>query len=146
MQALLLPGDDLVAPWNVESWFPDQESNLRPLHCGAVSSPLDHQRSPCLILCCCCLVTKSCPTLQPHGLQHTRLPCPSPSPWVCSNSCPLSQWCHPTISSSVAFSSSCPQSFPASGLFQSVGSSHQVVKVFELQHQSFQWIFWVDFL
>ena len=53
----------------------------------------------------------------PHGLQHARLPCPSPSPWVCSNSCPLSQWFHPTISSSVTPFSSCPQSFPASGSF-----------------------------
>ena len=56
-------------------------------------------------------------SLQPHGLQHTRLPCPSLSLWVCSNSCPLSQWCHPTISSSVAPFSSCPQSFPASESF-----------------------------
>ena len=56
-------------------------------------------------------------SLWPHGLQHTRLPCPSPSPGVCSNSCPLSQWCHPTISSSVVPFSSCPQSFPASGSF-----------------------------
>ena len=54
-------------------------------------------------------------SLWPHGLQHTRLPCLSLSPGVCSNSCTLSQWCHPTISSSVAPSSSCPQSFPASG-------------------------------
>ena len=54
-------------------------------------------------------------SLQPHGLQHTRLPCPSLSPRVCSNSCPLSQWCHPTISSSVVPFSSCPQWFPASG-------------------------------
>ena len=62
----------------------------------------------------CCLITKSCPTLLwPHGLQHTRLPSPSPSPWVCSNSGPLSQWCHPSILSSVALFSSCPQSFPA---------------------------------
>ena len=52
--------------------------------------------------------------LRPHGLQHTRLPCPSLSPGVCSNSCPLSQWCHPIISSSVTTFSSCPQSFPAS--------------------------------
>ena len=58
-------------------------------------------------------VTQSCPTLQPHGLQHTRLPCPSPSPGACSNSCPLSQWCHPTILSSVV-PFSCLQSFPAS--------------------------------
>ena len=52
-----------------------------------------------------------------HGLQHTRLPCPSPSPRVCSNSWPLNQWCHPTISSSVIPFSSHLQSFPASGSF-----------------------------
>ena len=56
-------------------------------------------------------------SLQPHGLQHTRLPCPSPSPGACLNWCPSSQWCHPTISSSVIFFSSCLQSFPASGSF-----------------------------
>ena len=50
-------------------------------------------------LCCHCSVTKLCLTLQPHGLQHTRLPCPSPFPGVCSDSCALSRWCHPTISS-----------------------------------------------
>ena len=55
-------------------------------------------------------------SLQPHGLQHARLPCPSPTPGACSNSCP-SQWCHPTISSSVIPFSSCPQFFPASGSF-----------------------------
>ena len=55
--------------------------------------------------------------LQPHGLQHARLPCPSPSPRACSNSCPLSQWYHPTVSSSVVPFSSCLQSFPASGSF-----------------------------
>ena len=54
--------------------------------------------------------------LSPHGLKHARLPCPSPSPWVCSNSCPLSWWCHPTITSSAPFSS-CLQSFPVSGSF-----------------------------
>ena len=53
-------------------------------------------------------------SLWPHGLQHARLSCPSPSPKACSNSCPLSQWCHPTISSSVIPFSSCLQSFPAS--------------------------------
>ena len=53
-------------------------------------------------------------SLQPHGLQHTRFPCPSPSPGVCSNSCPLSQWCYVTISSSAIPFSSCPQSLPAS--------------------------------
>ena len=55
--------------------------------------------------------------LQPHGLQHTRPPCPSPTPGVYSNSCPLSWWCHPTMSSSVVPFSSCLQSFPASGSF-----------------------------
>ena len=56
-------------------------------------------------------------SLQPHGLQHARLPCPSPSPGACSNSCPLSQWCHPVISSSVVPVSTSLQSFPASGSF-----------------------------
>ena len=51
-----------------------------------------------------------------HGLQHARPPCPSPTPGACSNSCPSSRWCHPTISSSVVLFSSCLQSFPASGL------------------------------
>ena len=55
--------------------------------------------------------------LQPHGLQHARLPCPWVSPGVCSNSCRFSQWCHPTISSSVVPFSFCPPSFPASGSF-----------------------------
>ena len=78
----------------------------------------------------------------PHGLQHARLPRPSLFPRVCSNSCPLSLWCHPTISSPVAPFSSCPQSFPVSGFFQWAGFLHQVAKVLELQlqHQSFQWI------
>ena len=62
----------------------------------------------------CSVVSDS---LQPHGLQHTRPPCPSPTPRVYSNSCPLSQWCHSAISSSV-IPLSCPQSFPASGSFQ----------------------------
>ena len=57
-------------------------------------------------------------SLQPHGLQHTRPPCPSPTPGVYSNSSPLSRWCHPTISSSVIPFSSCLQSFLASGSFQ----------------------------
>ena len=61
-------------------------------------------------------------SLQPHGLQHT---CPSLLPTVCSNSCPLSWWCYPTISSSATPFSFCLQSFPASGSFQWVGSSHR---------------------
>ena len=66
----------------------------------------------------CCSVSQSCPTLQPRGLHHARLPCPSPSLGACTNSCPLSRWCLPTISSSVVPFSSCLQSFPASVSFQ----------------------------
>ena len=62
----------------------------------------------------CSVVSSS---LQPHESQHARPPCPSPTPGVHSNSCPLSWWCHPTISSSVVPFSSCPQSFPASWSF-----------------------------
>ena len=63
-------------------------------------------------------VAQSCPTLWHHGLQHTRPPCPSQTPGVYPNSCPLSRWCHPTISSSVIPFSSRPQSSPALGSFQ----------------------------
>ena len=66
---------------------------------------------------CCCSVAQSCLTLWPHGLHHARCPCPSPSPGACTNSCPLSQWCHPTILSSVIPFSFCLQSFLISGSF-----------------------------
>ena len=87
------------------------------------------------IYSCCSVVSDS---LRLHGLQHARLPCPLPSPRACSNSCPLSQWCHPTISSSV-IPFSCPQSFlasesfPVSQLFtsdgQSIGASASVLSM-----------------
>ena len=63
-------------------------------------------------------VAQCCLTLQPHGPQHARPPCPSPTPGVYLDSCPSSRWCHPAISSSVIPFSSCLQSFPASGSFQ----------------------------
>ena len=69
-------------------------------------------------------VAQSCPTLRPHGLQHARLPCPSPTPRAYSNSCPLSWCCHPTISSSVIPISSRLQSFPASGSFSNESVPH----------------------
>ena len=85
-------------------------------------------------------------SLRPHGLQHANPPCPSTTSRVYSNSCPLSWWCHPTISSSVIPFFIHLQFFPASGLFKWVSSSHQVAKVLEFQHQSFQRIFRTDFL
>ena len=68
-----------------------------------------------LLLFICQVMSDS---LQPHELQHSTLPCPSLSPGVCSDFCLWSQWCHPTVSSSVIPFSSCPQSFPASGSLQ----------------------------
>ena len=81
------------------------------------------------------------------GLEHARLPCLSPTPGVYSNSCPSSRWCHPTISSSVIPFSPTFNLTRHQGLFQWVGSLHQMTKVLELQlqHQSFQWIFRTDF-
>ena len=73
-----------------------------------------------LLLFSCSVMSDS---LQPQGLQHTRLPCPSPSPRACPNSCPLSQWCRPTISSSVPFSS-CLQIFPRIRAFSNESALH----------------------
>ena len=108
--------------------------------------PMDH--FCCLVLAwhlCYVVQLHSLVSLQPHGLQHARLPCPSLSPGVCPNSSPLSQGCHRTISSSVAPFSFYLQSFPASGSFltsrlftsggQNIGASASV----------FLWIF-MDFL
>jgi len=94
-------------------------------------------------------------SLWPHGLQHTRPPCPPPTPGVYSNSCPLSQWCHPTISSSVIPFSSCLQSFPVSGSFpmsqlftwggQSIGvSASASVLLMNTQGWSLGWIGWIS--
>ena len=87
-------------------------------------------------------------SLWSHGLQHTRLPCPSPSPGACSNSCPLSQWYQPTISFSVVPFSSCLQSFPAPGsfpmswLFESGGQSIRVSALASVLPMNIQgWIF-----
>ena len=89
-------------------------------------------------------------SLQPSGLQHARLPCPSPSPRVCPNLRPWSRRCHPNISTS-ALSPPFPSVLNLSqhqGVFQWVSSLHHVAKVLELQlqHQSFQWIFWLIFI
>ena len=85
-------------------------------------------------------------SLQLHGLQHARSPCPSPE--VCPSSCLLHWWCNPTISSSVPRSPPVLNLFRHQDLFQWVSSSYQVTKILELQlqHQSFHWVFRVDFL
>ena len=109
----------------------------RAAWCGRCDSVIYNQFSHSVV----------CDSLRHHGLQHTRLPCPSPTLGACPNSCPSSWWCHPTILSSVVPLSSCLLSFLI-GLFQWVSSSHQVAKVLELQlhHWTFHWILRTDFL
>ena len=90
-------------PSNIKNWIYLQKMkqfNLHLIYISSVQSPV---------------VSNS---LRPHELQSARPPCPSPIPGVYPNSCPLSEWCHPTTSSSVIPFSSCPQSFPAPGSFQ----------------------------
>ena len=88
-------------------------------------------------------------SLWPHGLRHARLPCPPLTPRACSNSCPLSWWCHPTNLILCCLLLFLPNRiFCSISLFQRVSSSHQVTEVleFQLQRQSFQWIFRTDFI
>ena len=99
-------------------------------------------------------VTQLCQTLWLHGLQHARLPCPWPTPRACSNSCPLSQWCHPTISSSVIPFSSCLQSYPVSGFFprsqffasggKSIGASASVLLMNTQDWFPLGWTGWIS--
>ena len=93
-------------------------------------------------------------SLRPHEPQHTRPPCPSPTPGVYPNSCPLCRWCHPTISSSVIPFSSCLQSFPASGSFlrsqlfasggQSIGASASVLSMNTQDSSPLGWTGWIS--
>ena len=93
-------------------------------------------------------------SLRPHESQHARPPCSSPTPGVYSNSCPLSRWCHPAISSSVIPFSSCPQSLPASGTFpmsqlftwggQSIGISASVLPVNIQDWSPLGWTGWIS--
>ena len=87
------------------------------LFCSSLDLSLGVEWARDGICLCCCSVTKSCPTSRLHGLQHTRLLCPSPSPGVCPSSFLINQWCHPNISSCVTLFSFCLQSSPASGSF-----------------------------
>ena len=113
----------LLCPWDfsgkntgagyhflLQGIFPTHGSNPGLPHCKSIPYYLSHQFSSVQSL--------SCVSLQPHRLQHARIPCPSPTLGDCSNSCPSSQWCHPTVSSSVVpFSPHHLRSFPASGPF-----------------------------
>ena len=125
---LFLVQDDSVSPFSQCTFFPPaiQRSTSRGSHFHTFSS----------VQFSCSVVSNS---LRPHGLQHSRLPCPSPTPGVYPNSCPLSRWCHPTISSPIVPFFSRLQSFPASGSFQmsqlfTWGGQRLE---FQLQHQSF---------
>ena len=105
-QTIYLLSSKSLVPWPGIKTVPSASQVQSLNHGPPVESPVQSSRS---------VVSAS---LQPHGLKHTRLPCPPPTPGACSNSCPSSWWCHPTISSSVVSFSSCLQPFPASGYFQ----------------------------
>ena len=117
---ILSPEDIMARVLSVE--FSSYQSKLQPSLCNCLINNgsefngklefLVHSNS---VQFSCLVVSNS---LRPHGLQHARLPCPSPTPGAYSNSHPSSRWCHPTILSSVVPFSSCLQSFPASGSFQ----------------------------
>ena len=106
--------------------------------CSSLMFMFQNQRASNIQLQFSCSVISD--SLRPHELQHSRPPCSSPTPGVHPNPRPLRQWCHPINSSSVIPFFSCPQSFPAKGLFKRVSSSHQLAKVleFQFQHHSFQ--------
>ena len=130
-----------VTPWTclLQGIFPTQGLNLCLL-CSLHSETMSSVKFSCSVVF---------DYLWPHGLHHsTRPPCPSPTIGVYSNSWPLSQWCHPAISSSVVPFSSALNLSQHPGLFKWVRSSHQMAKVlaFQLQHQSFQWTLRTDLL
>ena len=122
------PGIKLASPaiylWT--AWEASLSGLLKPCRVRTLVSGVKPHSVMHILLFCHSVMSDS---LWPHGLQHARLPCPSSSPRVCSNSCPLSQWCHPTVSSSVVPFSSCLRSSPELGsflmsqLFASVGQS-----------------------
>ena len=125
-----------------------------PFHCFPQSTPLSVKKAETSVQLSCPVVSDS---LQSHESQHAGPPCPSPTPGVCSNSCSLSQWCHPAISSSVVPFSFCPQSLPASGSFpvsqffasggQSIGVSAST-SVLPMNTQDWcplEWTGWISF-
>ena len=154
---------DYCGPWNspgqntvvdslplLQGIFPTQGSNPGLLHCRQILYQLSHKGSLKWefqsVQFSHSVVSDS---LWPRGLHPARLPCPSPTPGTCANSCTLGQWCHLTISSSV-ISLSCPHSFPASlslpvSQFFISGGQSQLTGA-QLQHQFFQWIFRTELL
>ena len=123
-------GQDWVSEqWTTISSQPQTSSVLRFKVCSFIFK-LQTQWGNISVHFSCSVMSDS---LWPLGLQHTRLPCLSPTPGACSNSYPSSQWCHPTTSSSVTPFPSCLQSSQHQGLFQWVSSSHQVAKLSKLQ-------------
>ena len=123
-------------PMNIQDWFPLEWTGWISLQSKGLSRVFSNTISS--VQFSHSVVSNS---LRPHESQHTRPPCPSPTPRVYSDSCPSSRWCHLAISSSVIPFSSCPNPSHHQGLFQRVNSSHKVAKVleFQLQHQTFQW-------
>ena len=125
---LMIPGSQLIT---LSAWVQKASSGLTFTMLFVCPCDLCDFTRPCQFSSVQSSVAAD--SLQPHGLQHARPPCPSPTPGACSNSCPLSHWCHPTISSSVVPFSSFLQSLPASGSFlmsqffttggQSIGAS-----------------------
>ena len=121
-------------PWDntptfTHTWTPRLEPTFFPLSQGCIPKLPSHA----VIMLIFFVQSVMSNPLQPHELRHARLPCPSPSPRVCSNSCPLSWWCHPTISSSSSPSPPAPNPFQHHSLFQWVNSLPEVAKVLELQ-------------
>ena len=136
----------------------DIQSEIGELITGWGSGLTTPNRTPNSICCCCCCcsITVLSDSLQHHGLQHAWLPCPSPTPRAYSNSCPLSQWCYPAISSSFVPFFSCPQPLSTSGSFpmsqhfawggQNIGvSASGSVLAMNTQHWSpLGWICWIS--
>ena len=119
------PGNSCLGWWKCKQLFFASKAHI-VVTCVYISKNKSWKRDLTILSSVQSLVVSYC--LWPHGLQHARPPCPSPTPRVYSNSCSLSQWCHPIISSSVV-PFSCLQSCPAQGLFKWVSSSHQVAKL-----------------
>ena len=146
----------VLSPQRTESSFGDQDSR-EPFNSSIpFTSFLSHEKSLQNKFSVQFSHSVTSSSLWAHGLQHTRLPCPSPTPRACSNSCSMSQWCHPTLSSSVTHFSYCLQSFPASGSFarsqfftsggQSIGvsASASVLPMIIQDWFSLGWTSWIS--